>query len=77
MYRVISVLVLSLFIQVSFSQSNDALYNMLRESFSGEEAYRTVSYVEKRWRLPGNSGFDESIFFVEDILRIPVANLQQ
>ena len=37
----------------------------LRGSFIAQNAYETVKFVEPRWRLAGNSGFNESIFYVE------------
>jgi len=36
--------------------------------FSGDSALATTAYVEGRWRLPGNRGFDESIYYVRDVL---------
>lgn len=41
----------------------------VRAGFQEQNAYNTVAYVEKRWRLAGNSGFNESIFYVENILK--------
>ena len=41
----------------------------VRAGFQEQNAYNTVAYVEKRWRLAGNSGFNESIFHVENILK--------
>lgn len=40
----------------------------LRSSFIAQHSYETVKFVEPRWRLAGNSGFNESIFYVEKIL---------
>jgi aminopeptidase YwaD len=44
-------------------------YSSLRNSFKGNNAYETVAFVEKRWRLAGNTGFNESIMHVEKILQ--------
>lgn len=41
----------------------------VRANFQEQNAYNTVAFVEKRWRLAGNSGFNESIFYVENILK--------
>jgi len=47
----------------------DALHAIVRAELSGARALETVAYVAPRWRLPGNSGFDESIQHVEQRLR--------
>ena len=44
-------------------------YTEVRTRFQEQNAYNTVAFVEKRWRLAGNSGFNESIFHVEAILK--------
>ena len=44
-------------------------YTDVRATFQEQNAYNTVAYVEKRWRLAGNSGFNESIYYVENILK--------
>lgn len=43
--------------------------NDLRSGFNADNAYKTVAFVEKYWRLAGNTGFNESIFYVEKILQ--------
>jgi aminopeptidase YwaD len=47
----------------------DSYYTLLRSSFVAENPYHTVAFVEQRWRLAGNTGFNESIFYVEKILQ--------
>jgi aminopeptidase YwaD len=44
-------------------------FNLLREQFVADNAYQTVAFVEQRWRLAGNKGFNESIWYVEKILQ--------
>jgi hypothetical protein len=44
-------------------------FRLLQQSFNEQNAYHTVWFVEQRWRLAGNSGFNESIFYVEKILQ--------
>ncbi|MCW3087111.1 MAG: peptidase [Sediminibacterium sp.] len=44
-------------------------YQEVRKAFQEKNAYETVAFVEKRWRVAGNKGFDESIYFVEAILK--------
>jgi aminopeptidase YwaD len=47
----------------------DGYYLLLRNSFVESNAYKTVGFVEQRWRIAGNTGFNESIFYVEKILQ--------
>ena len=47
----------------------DGYYPLLRNSFVESNAYKTVGFVEQRWRIAGNTGFNESIFYVEKILQ--------
>lgn len=44
-------------------------FELLEKYFDEQQAYNTVWFVEQRWRLAGNSGFNESIFHVEKILQ--------
>lgn len=44
-------------------------YSELRREFSAGNTHVTTAFVEQRWRLAGNKGFDESIHFVENILQ--------
>jgi aminopeptidase YwaD len=47
----------------------DAYYPVLRSAFVEANAYKTTGLVESRWRVPGNAGFNESIYDVEKILQ--------
>lgn len=40
----------------------------IHSQFSGERALETVSFVERHWRVPGNTGFNSSITQVAGIL---------
>lgn len=44
-------------------------YTDLRNEFSADHAFKTTAFVEQRWRLAGNKEFDESIYYVEEILK--------
>ncbi|MCS3796668.1 hypothetical protein GGD38_002006 [Chitinophagaceae bacterium OAS944] len=44
-------------------------FQLLEKTFDEQQAYNTVWFVEQRWRLAGNSGFNESIYHVEKILQ--------
>ncbi|MFN8581783.1 MAG: M28 family peptidase [Gemmatimonadaceae bacterium] len=45
------------------------LFDAVRPRINGDSAKATVAFVEQRWRLPGNKGFDESIDHVIASLR--------
>lgn len=47
----------------------DHYYALLRPSFLAENAYQTTAFMEKYWRIAGNTGFNESIWHVEKILQ--------
>lgn len=66
-----SALLLSAGLTYAQKQSGtiDNYYPLLRKTFDGNNAFKTVAFVEKRWRVPGNSGFNESIYQVEKILQ--------
>ena len=64
---------LLILLSVDASAQSDPLlkkyYETVRSSFLEQQAYETVAYVEQRWRLPGNTGFNESIYYVENLLK--------
>lgn len=69
------VLFLSFFIVVNIHAqkktaiTTDDYYPLLRKTFIEEDAYKTVAFTEQRWRIAGNKGFDEVIYYVENILK--------
>jgi aminopeptidase YwaD len=72
-YAAVLLLLLLLLSAGSFAQRASSqekqFFRLLREQFVAGNAYQTVAFVEQRWRLAGNSGFNESIFYVEKILQ--------
>ena len=56
-------------ISVHGQQPFENYYTDLRQEFSAENTHTTTAFVEQRWRLAGNKGFDESIYYVEKILK--------
>lgn len=50
-------------------QAFEKQYVDLRKEFSTENTHTTTAFVEQRWRLAGNKGFDDSIYYVEKILK--------
>ncbi len=72
-FKTLTLLVLIL-CSVTLSAQNtttaiDNYYSLLRSSFKGDNAYQTVAFVEQRWRIAGNTGFNESIANVEKTLQ--------
>jgi hypothetical protein len=51
------------------SSQEKKYFKILEKTFNEQQAYNTVWFVEQRWRLAGNSGFNESIYQVEKILQ--------
>jgi aminopeptidase YwaD len=69
--NILSVLFL-LFFASAYTQKApaiDSYYPLLRNLYNGTNAYNTVAFVEKYWRIAGNTGFNESIYHVEKILQ--------
>ncbi len=47
----------------------DAYFKLTRQGFNEKNAYETTAFVEKYFRVPGNTGFNASIHHVEEILK--------
>jgi aminopeptidase YwaD len=61
---------LTLISTVAFSQTQTANYfKLTRAGFNEKNAYETTAFVEKYFRVPGNTGFNASIHRVEEILK--------
>lgn len=75
MKNLITTLALPLLILCSEAQAQKEsprekeYFTQLRKTFVADNAYQTVAFVEQRWRIAGNTGFNESIFHVEKILQ--------
>lgn len=41
---------------------------VINQEFTGELAYKTTSFVEKYWRVVGNTGFNKSVYFIAEQL---------
>ncbi|MBC6112543.1 M28 family peptidase [Pedobacter fastidiosus] len=54
----------------SYAQSpSDQYFNLTRAGFKEKNAFETTAFVEKYFRVPGNTGFNASIHYVENILK--------
>jgi Zn-dependent M28 family amino/carboxypeptidase len=42
--------------------------DVINQEFTGELAYKTTSFVEKYWRVVGNTGFNKSVYFIANQL---------
>jgi aminopeptidase YwaD len=69
--NILPVLVLLFFASANAQKTTaiDSYYPLLRNLYNGTNAYNTVAFVEKYWRIAGNTGFNESIYHVEKILQ--------
>ena len=41
---------------------SNTYFDIVRPAFTGEKAYETTAYLEQYWRIPGNTGFNNSIY---------------
>jgi aminopeptidase YwaD len=63
-------IILLLSASAAFSQDpTTAYFDLTRKAFNKSNAYETTAFVEQKWRLHGNKGFNESIYHVENILK--------
>ena len=62
------VLIFSTFLFVACQQNNQIKTNeysdVINKEFTGNLAFETTSFVEKYWRVVGNTGFNKSIYFI-------------
>jgi aminopeptidase YwaD len=42
--------------------------DVINQEFTGELAYETTAFIEKYWRVVGNTGFDKSVYFIAEHL---------
>lgn len=68
--RYLLFLVLTFFSNAVFAQTQiDNYFKLTRANFNQNNAYATTAFVEKYFRVPGNTGFNASIHYVENILK--------
>lgn len=51
------------------SQTTQDYFDIIRPEYSGGLAYETTSFVEKYWRVAGNTGFNETVYLIEKKLK--------
>ena len=74
MRRFLTISILAVYATIAYGQEQaastiDNYYSLLRNTFTAHNAFETVAFVEQRWRIAGNTGFNESIYHVEKILQ--------
>ncbi|MEB2782226.1 M28 family peptidase [Algoriphagus sp. C2-6-M1] len=54
--------------KVPLQKVNDPYFKLVRPEFKGDLAYETVAFVEKYWRIAGNTGFNNTVFRIAEQL---------
>jgi len=64
-YSYLSIAIMILLLPACHAQeenSSKGYYEMIDQNFDQQAAFETVKFIEQFWRVPGNSGFDKSIY---------------
>lgn len=46
----------------TITETTEKYFELVRPEFKGDVAYETTAFVEKYWRVAGNTGFNESVY---------------
>lgn len=46
----------------TITETTEKYFELVRPEFKGDVAYETTEFVEKYWRVAGNTGFNESVY---------------
>ncbi|MGB4971230.1 MAG: peptidase M28, partial [Cyclobacteriaceae bacterium] len=46
----------------TLTETTNKYFKLVRPEFKGDIAYETTAFVEKYWRVAGNTGFNESVY---------------
>jgi hypothetical protein len=52
----------------TLTETTNNYFKLVRPEFKGDVAYETTAFVEKYWRVAGNTGFNESVYRIVDHL---------
>lgn len=52
------------FAQSTIDLTINPYFDLVRPAYSGDLAYETVAFVEKYWRVAGNTGFNETVYLI-------------
>ena len=47
---------------VAITNTTEKYFELVRPEFKGDVAFETTAFVEKYWRVAGNTGFNESVY---------------
>jgi hypothetical protein len=56
------------FAQSSIDQTINPYFDLVRPNYKGDLAYETVAFMEKYWRVAGNTGFNATVFRIAEKL---------
>ncbi len=62
-------MLMALALNTAAQSQKEQYFKLTRSGFKEKNAYKTTAFVEQFFRLPGNKGFDTSIYRVEEILK--------
>lgn len=69
LFLLLFILSVSVFSQKrSLLQTTNSYFELVRPKFEGKEAYETVAFVEKYWRVAGNTGFNNTVYRISSKL---------
>ncbi len=54
---------------ITYNLSSSNYTDVINQEFTGDLAFETTSFVEKYWRVVGNTGFNKSIYKIEEELK--------
>lgn len=69
MQKLLTIVLAAFTISASAQSQKAEYFKLTRAGFNEKNAYATTAFVEQFFRLPGNKGFDESIYKVEETLK--------
>lgn len=69
MQKLLLLLLIGVALNANAQSQQENNFKLTRAGFEKNNAYATTAFVEQFFRLPGNRGFDTSIYHVEDILK--------
>ena len=70
--RLLPFIVILLYAIFSAAQDKktEAYFDLFRPLYTGELAFETVDFVEKYWRVPGNTGFNKTVYKIAEELEV-------
>ena len=69
MQKLLFIALITLVFNATAQTQKEQYFKLTRAGFNEKNAYTTTTFVEQFFRLPGNKGFDASIYRVEEILK--------